>query len=311
MRLQLESIRKVYDGKVAVDDLSLEVLEGVIYGIIGPNGAGKTTTIRMIMNITIPDSGQILIDDAPLSQDFKNRVGYLPEERGLYKKMTLVEVVQYMAEMKGKSPHYVRDHIDYWLELMNLQEYKSRKVEELSKGMQQKLQFITTILHEPDLIILDELFSGLDPLNIELIKNVILDLKRDGKTILFSTHVMEQAEKLCDYICMISSGRKVIDGKLSEVKAKFGKNSVQIDMDGNGAFVSSLPGVRNVTEFNNYVELDMDEGANVSEILKTVANRVKVRRFEIVEPSLYDIFIDVARIDPSEYNRAEEGEAHV
>ncbi|MEA2031136.1 MAG: ATP-binding cassette domain-containing protein [candidate division Zixibacteria bacterium] len=303
MRLQLESIRKSFGSKVAVDNLSLDVPEGVIYGIIGPNGAGKTTTIRMIMNITIPDSGQILIDGIAPGKDFKNRVGYLPEERGLYKNMTLIEVVRYMAELKGKSSRYTLNQIDKWLELMNLIDYKNNKVQELSKGMQQKLQFITTILHEPDLIILDELFSGLDPLNIEVIKNVILDLKRAGKTILFSTHVMEQAEKLCDYVCMISFGKKVIDGKLSEVKSKYGKNSVQIDMDGDGAFVSNLSGVKNVTEFNNYIELSLNEGANVSEILKSVVNRTTVRRFELVEPSLYDIFIDMARIDPLQYDK--------
>lgn len=311
MRLQLESIRKEYDGKVAVDNLSLDVPEGAICGIIGPNGAGKTTTIRMIMNITIPDSGRVLLDGAPVTRDFNDKVGYLPEERGLYKKMTLMEVVQYMAELKGKSPAYVREHIDYWLELMQLQEYKTRKVEELSKGMQQKLQFITTLLHDPEIVILDELFSGLDPLNMEIVKNVILNLKRNGKTILFSTHVMEQAEKLCDHICMIASGHKVIDGKLSEVKAQFGKNSIQIDMEGDGGFVSSLPGVKKVSEFNNYLELDMESGADTSAILKAVADRVTIRRFELVEPSLYDIFIDMAKIDPAQHEATKKGGNHV
>ena len=219
MFLKLDRIRKEFSGKVAVDDLSLEVPKGVIYGIIGPNGAGKTTTIRMIMNITIPDSGTITMEGAQTGEAFRNRVGYLPEERGLYKKMTLEEIMIYMAELKDYPASRAAEKIDYWLKRVDLGDYRHKKVEELSKGMQQKLQFITTILHDPDLVILDEIFSGLDPLNMELIKDIILEMKRDGKTILFSTHVMEQAEKLCDHLCMINRGRKVIDGKLTDIKA--------------------------------------------------------------------------------------------
>jgi len=305
LHLKLDNIRKEFDGKVAVDNLSLEVPKGVIYGIIGPNGAGKTTTIRMIMNITIPDSGQVLVDGYPADGNFKNRVGYLPEERGLYKKMTVSEVMLYMAEMKGQRASDIKNKIDPWLERMDLLEYKNRKVEVLSKGMQQKLQFVTTILHDPELIILDELFSGLDPLNTELIKDILLESKRSGKTILFSTHVMEQAEKLCDYICMISFGKKVIDGRLADVKARFGKNSIQLEIDGDGSFISSLVGVRDVIDFNNYLELNLDENTDTNAILKAVAERVTIRRFAIVEPSLYDIFIDMAKVDPSEVGRGE------
>ncbi len=294
MFLKLDSICKTYDDKVAVDNLSLEVPQGVLYGIIGPNGAGKTTTIRMIMDITAPDSGQVLVDGKRPDSNFRNRVGYLPEERGLYKKMTLLEIMVYMAELKGCSARTVREDCDRWLERMDLLEYKDKKVEELSKGMQQKLQFITTLLHDPDLIILDELFSGLDPLNIELIKDILLELKRAGKTILFSTHVMEQAEKLCDHICMISRGRKVIDGSMAEVKSRFGKNSIQLEVVGDGGFVSSLAGIRKVTDFNNYLELELEQGADTDSILKAVTQRVSVRRFALVEPSLYSIFIDMA-----------------
>ncbi|UCD63826.1 MAG: ATP-binding cassette domain-containing protein [Candidatus Zixiibacteriota bacterium] len=306
MFLKLENIRKEYDGKVAVDALSLEVPRGVIYGIIGPNGAGKTTTIRMIMNITIPDSGRILMEGAQSGAAFKNRVGYLPEERGLYKKMTLEEIMVYMAELKNYPRSKAIGKIDYWLDRIGLAEYKRKKVEELSKGMQQKLQFVTTILHEPDLVILDEIFSGLDPLNIELIKDIILEMKRAGKTILFSTHVMEQAEKLCDNLCMISYGRKVIDGKLTDVKARFGRNTIQIDIEGDGAFIASLPGVRKMIEFNNYIELHVDEGVDTNSLLRAVTEKVVVRRFDIVEPSLYDIFIDMAKIDPAELDRSKE-----
>jgi len=306
MHLKLDKIRKEYEGKVAVNSLSLEVPDGLISGIIGPNGAGKTTTIRMVMNITVPDSGQVLYNNRPIGEEFKDRVGYLPEERGLYKKMTLVEVITYMAELKGKSARDVQQHIDPWLERMELQDYRSKKVEELSKGMQQKLQFITTVIHDPEIIILDEIFSGLDPLNIELIKNILLDLKRAGKTILFSTHVMEQAEKLCDHICMISRGNKVIDGRLTDVKAQFGKNTVQIDIEGDGAFVRELPGVKSLSEFNNYIEVELHDGADPDALLKAIVARVSVRRFEVMEPSLYNIFINMANVDPADMAQNQE-----
>jgi ABC-2 type transport system ATP-binding protein len=305
MDLTLDRICKSFEKKVAVDELSLDVPEGCIYGIIGPNGAGKTTTIRMTMNITMPDSGEILIDGQPRPKDFNNRVGYLPEERGLYKGMKVIEVMTYMAMLKGCSKAAVLASADQWLERMKLIEYRNSKVEELSKGMQQKLQLITTLLHDPDLIILDEIFSGLDPLNIEIIKGILLDLKRAGKTILFSTHVMEQAEKLCDFICMINNGRKVLDGSMADVKSRFGRNTVQIDMEGDGAFVAGLPGVEDVREFNNYLELRLADGADSNAIMKAVVDKVQVRRFEIVGPSLYDIFIQTAQIDPKNFDKGE------
>lgn len=301
MYLQLEHIRKQYDGKVAVADLSLSVPKGSMFGIIGPNGAGKTTTIRMIMNIVPPDSGTIRLDGQPVGADFKDRVGYLPEERGLYKKMTLAEVIIYMAELKGMSASRAKAAIGPWLERLELSAYRDRKVEELSKGMQQKLQFITTIAHEPEIIILDELFSGLDPLNVELMKGILLDLKRQGKTILFSTHVMEQAEKLCDHLCMISQGQKVLDGRLADIKSQFGRNAIQVSFDGDGSFIRSLPGVAGVTEYNNYLELRLGEGASAPALLKSIVDKVSVRRFEIVEPSLYEIFIEVAKVDRAEF----------
>ena len=308
MLLRLDNIRKVYDEKVAVEKLSLDIPKGVIFGIIGPNGAGKTTTIRMIMNITAPDSGKIIFEDGHLKTNFTDRIGYLPEERGLYKKMTCHEIINYMAALKGYPASKVNQSIDRWLDIVKLSEYKHKKVEELSKGLQQKLQFVTTIIHAPDIIILDEIFSGLDPINIEIIKSILLDLKREGKTILFSTHVMEQAEKLCDNICMISKGVKVLDGKLNEVKSKFGKNAIQIDIEGDGKFTRELPGVKSMTEFNNYIELQIEENINTNMILKAVADRVLVRRFDIVEPSLYDIFIEMANIDPPELNSREGGQ---
>ena len=292
--LQLKQITKHYGKKAAVDALDLSIPKGCIYGLIGPNGAGKTTTIRMIMNIIVPDSGEVLVGGKAVGKDFKNSVGYLPEERGLYKKMTVKEVIFYMGQLKQASVKDIGQRIDPWLSRMNLGDYKDKKVEELSKGMQQKLQFITTLIHEPDIIILDELFSGLDPLNIELIKNVILELRKQGRTILFSTHVMEQAEKLCEYICMIHGGQKVLDGPLTDIKHRYGKNSIHLEIDGDGAFLSAIPGIENVTSYTNYYEIAISESAGTDDILKQIVNRVSVRRFERIEPSLYNIFIQLA-----------------
>lgn len=292
--LELHNITKRFDRNVAVDNLNLNVPKGCIYGIIGPNGAGKTTTIRIIMNIIAPDTGQVLYNNQPVGPSFKDRVGYLPEERGLYKKMTLKEVIVFLGKLKQAPKAEIDSRLDGWLQRMNLYEYKNRKVEELSKGMQQKLQFITTLIHQPDIIILDELFSGLDPLNIELIKNIILEIKREGCTILFSTHVMEQAEKLCDHICMINKGRKVLDGSLAEVKRKYGRNTIHLEVDGDGSFLGSLPGVEKVSNFTNYFELALTDITRANELLKEIAGRVNVSRFERVEPSLYNIFIQLA-----------------
>jgi ABC-2 type transport system ATP-binding protein len=299
--LKIDNISKAYDGKVAVDSLSLSVPKGSIYGILGPNGAGKTTTIRMIMDIIAPDTGSILVEGKKADSNFKNRVGYLPEERGLYKKMTLAEVITYLAEIKDYPKQKINQAIDNWLAKMSLSEYKLKKVEELSKGMQQKLQFITTLLHEPEIIILDELFSGLDPINIELIKDILLEEKRRGTTILFSTHVMEQAEKLCDYICLINQGKKVLDGHLSEIKAGFGKNSIQVELEGDAAFARDIPGIDSITEFNNYIELKVASKADIRMILRQLTEKVNIKRFELMEPSLYDIFIEVARAKPEEF----------
>ncbi len=292
--LQLKGITKKFDKKVAVDKLELTVPRGCIYGIIGPNGAGKTTTIRMMMNIIAPDSGEILVGGKPIDAEFKNRVGYLPEERGLPKKMTLREVIIFLGKLKEAARSEIETRMDPWLERMDLKDYRDRKIEELSKGMQQKLQFITTLIHQPDIIILDELFSGLDPINIELIKNVILELKREGCTILFSTHVMEQAEKLCDHICMIDGGQKVLDGSMAEVRSKYGQNSIHLEIDGDGSFLSELNGIEKVTNFTNYFELTLTDMSSSNEILRNIADRVTITRYQRVEPSLYNIFIALA-----------------
>lgn len=305
--LELQKITKRFGETLAVDSLDLSVPRGCVYGMIGPNGAGKTTTIRMIMNIIAPDSGQVLLNGKPTDIAFKNIVGYLPEERGLYKKMTLREVILYLGQLKEVSGKEIDGRIDGWLEKMNLSDYKNQKVEALSKGMQQKLQFITTLIHNPDIIILDELFSGLDPLNIELIKNVLLDLKRQGRTILFSTHVMEQAEKLCDYICMINQGKKVLDGSLNEVKNTYGKDSIHLEIEGDGSFLDSLPGIERVNRFTNYFELTLTDNSRSNEILRAISEHVNIVRYERIVPSLYNIFIQVAGTDAEPVRGTETG----
>ncbi|MEE9441788.1 MAG: ATP-binding cassette domain-containing protein [candidate division Zixibacteria bacterium] len=306
--LQIKEITKRYGEKIAVDRLNLSVPSGCIYGIIGPNGAGKTTTIRMIMNIIIPDSGEIFINGQAASGKSQDRIGYLPEERGLYKKMTLREIVLYLGQLKNVHRKDILNNMDAWFERMNLLDYKDKNIEELSKGMQQKLQFITTLIHEPELIILDELFSGLDPLNIELIKNILLELKKDGRTILFSTHVMEQAEKLCDYICMINAGQKVLDGSINEIKRSYGKNNIHLDIEGDGGFLENLEGIEKITKFNKYFELNLKSNADSNKILKSISDRATVNRFEKVEPSLYNIFIDKAgHVKLSETESSSEG----
>jgi len=296
--LRLERVRKSYDGKVAVKDLDLTVPEGSVYGIIGPNGAGKTTTIRMVMNIIAPDSGRILARGKPVDESFKNVVGYLPEERGLYKKMKVWEVIRYMAQLKGYRPKTWSEEVDRWLTLMDLSDRRNRKVEELSKGMQQKLQFITTVFHKPELIVLDELFSGLDPLNVEIMKNALLTLRKEGATILFSTHVMEQAEQMVDYLTMLRDGEKVLDGRLQDIKASFGRKTIHLSLDGDTALVRAHPTVDRVVEFANYLEVDLKSGGDHMTLLRDVAQAARVNRFELVEPSLYNIFIRAAKIDP-------------
>ncbi len=297
--LELRNISKSYGEKQAVKDFSMTVPEGSIYGMIGPNGAGKTTTIRMIMDIIAPDTGQILLRGTQVDESFKNRVGYLPEERGLHKKMKIKDVIRFLAELKEYKTQAWDEEIDFWLDKMSLNDCRDKKVEELSKGMQQKLQFITTVFHKPEIVILDELFSGLDPLNIELVKNSIFDLRAGGATILFSTHVMEQAEKMCDHIVMINEGQKMLDGELATVKAQFGKNTVQIVFDGDPGFVEKHSTVARVLTFPSYIEAKLNDGADHMQLLRDLVANNSVSKYELVEPSLYNIFIETAGIAPN------------
>ncbi len=293
--LVLKNVSKSFDGTVAVSRLSMNVPGGKIYGLLGPNGAGKTTTIRMVMNIIRPDSGEIEVLGEPMRESTKDRIGFLPEERGLYQSMPVDEVLLFLSEIKNIDRGTARPLVDKWLERMELMHVKDKKVQTLSKGMQQKLQFISVLLHDPELIILDEPFSGLDPVNAELIKDIILEEKRSGRTIIFSTHVMEQAEKLCDHITLISRGEKVLDGPLFEIKSKFGRNSVIAEIDGDASEFENLEDVERVSDFNKYVEFKISQGGNPQNLLKALVEKTTVNRFEVVEPSLHDIFVDVVR----------------
>ena len=296
--LVLDRVTKRFAGHVAVDALSLVVPPGVIYGLLGPNGAGKSTTIRMIMNIYVPDAGTVQVFGEPGGRDHSARVGYLPEERGLYPKMRVLDVLLFLAEMKGMDRRSTRAKASQWLERLGLGDWAQRKVNELSKGMQQKVQFISTVLHDPDLLVMDEAFSGLDPVNSQILKDTVLELRGRGKTILFSTHIMEQAEKLCDHVCIIARGRKVVDGTLADVKRTHGGRHVLVNFDGaRGDGDRIFADRRLVTKADvsgQYAELELAPGADAQQILQgLVSSGARLSRFELAEPSLNKIFIDL------------------
>ena len=288
----LDHVVKSFGEFTAVNDLSLAVHPGRVFGLIGPNGAGKTTTIRMIVNITAPDSGRITLFGQQITPALQDRIGYLPEERGLYKKMKVGEQLRFFAELKSISPGEADKRAGVWLERLKLSEWRNKKSSELSKGMQQKIQFITAVLHEPDLLILDEPFSGLDPVNVELLKEIILDLKASGKTIIFSTHQMEVAEKLCDDICLINRSRKVLEGSIREVKRGFGRNAVGLRFQGAEEVIHDKTLVSAITPHNDGVEVLLAKDATAQDLLaRLVSSGALVERFEMLEPSLHDIFI--------------------
>lgn len=290
--LQLNSINKSFGDLEAVKELSLSVAPGTIYGFLGPNGAGKTTTIRMIMEIILPDRGQILINGAPnTSPAVLDRVGYLPEERGVYRKMKVREALEFFAELKGLKKNAHKKKIDAWVERFGMADVQTKKMEELSKGNQQKIQFLTTVIHEPALIILDEPFMGLDPVNAELIKDVILEQKQRGTAIVFSTHLMESAEKLCDAICLINKGRKVLDGEVKDIKRGFGRNNVILAYDGKSDFLKNNGIIENYNDSGNYVEIKLRPGASPQALLAAAMQQAEISRFEIAEPSLHEIFL--------------------
>lgn len=292
--IELAQVRKSYGDFVAVNNLSFNIAQGSVFGLLGPNGAGKTSTIRMMIGITAPDSGEIRVFGRPFDRNCLEKVGYLPEERGLYKKMKMLDQLIFLGELHGMAAADARQKAIEWCERLEISEKLASKVEELSKGMQQKIQFIAALLHDPDFIIMDEPFAGLDPVNADILKNVLLEMKEKGKTILFSTHRMDQVEKLCDAICLINRGAAVLQGDLKEVKKRFGKNSVQIGYDGDGrGFLEHNTLVSAFNDYGNYVEVRLAPGADPQQLLRMVAERSRIDRFELMEPSLEEIFKQV------------------
>lgn len=289
--LEIKNISKSFGDLTAVNNLSFTLEAGNVFGFLGPNGAGKTTTIRMIMNIIVPDSGTISVMGNSRIEEINNVIGYLPEERGIYRKMKVKEVLLFLAQLKEMRHSEASKAIDHWLERMDLSEWKKKKVEELSKGMQQKLQFIATIMFDPSLIILDEPFMGLDPINVNIIKDVIMEMKRKGKTIIFSTHSMDSAEKLCDRILLVNKGKEVLSGKLSEVKQRYGNKNIHLNYEGDDNYLRESELVEKFDDFGNFMEIQLKPDVDAQEFLKQVSNRYRVSKFEIVEPSLNDIFI--------------------
>ncbi len=290
--LDVENISKSFGDFFAVKNLSFKIPEGTIYSLLGPNGAGKTTTIRMVMNIIIPDDGQIRILDQKMDENMKKRIGYLPEERGLYPRMKVGELLLFLAELKGIQGQDARTKIDHWLERFDLTEWKFKKAEELSRGMQQKIQFIATVIHQPDLIILDEPFSGLDPVNTKLLKDIMLEMKKKGNTIIFSTHRMEQVEMISDNICLINKAEKVLEGNLNWIKQQYGKNTIVLDYVGDVSFIPSIPEVEKTDDYGKFMEIKLKEQSDPQDLLKRLVDKIRVNKFEVREPTLNAIFID-------------------
>ncbi|HEX5132133.1 MAG TPA: ATP-binding cassette domain-containing protein [Candidatus Krumholzibacteria bacterium] len=290
--VEIEGIVKRYGDFTAVDGLSFSIPRGSIYGMLGPNGAGKSTTIRMMMRIMLPDAGRIRVLGSDLAGVDLDRVGYLPEERGLYKKMKVGDLLTFFGQIKGVEKREAQRRARVWLERLGLFDRVLKPVEDLSKGMQQKVQFITTVLHEPELLILDEPFSGLDPVNAVAIKDIILDYHRRGNTIIFSTHQMDQVEKLCDQICLINRGQVLLSGTLQAVKKQYGHNGVALRVVGDASFLQSLPEVASCQDNGNELFLRLHDGADPGRVLDAARERVEVTRFEVAEPSIHDIFIE-------------------
>ncbi|MCR4713520.1 MAG: ATP-binding cassette domain-containing protein [Treponemataceae bacterium] len=298
--LQLKNVTKSY-GKdfCAVNDLSFTAEEGAVVGVIGPNGAGKSTTIRMIMDIIKPDSGTITLDGKPFTAEDKDKIGYLPEERGLYKKEKVCDVLRYLAALKGVSKADADARIDKWLARFDLSEWKDKKIESLSKGMAQKIQFISTVLHDPKIVFLDEPFSGLDPVSSDELLAVIKELKQEGRIILFSTHVMEVAERICDHIIMLNHGQKILDGNLAQIRKEYGNNSVTVECEGDGSFLKDIPGVKSVQESGSEYTLTLQNDVNEKDLFAAVAAKAQekdctVSRYMVNEPSLHAVFVSIA-----------------
>jgi ABC-2 type transport system ATP-binding protein len=295
----LDNVCKSFGRLHAVDNLSVQVSVGSVYGFLGPNGAGKTTSIRMIMNIIRPDSGSIeILGDGNIEQ-VKSRIGYMPEERGLYRKMTARKVLAYFGAIKGVNDKQLAQRVLHWLQRVELADWADKKVEELSRGMHQKLQFAVTVINDPELVILDEPFSGLDPLNQDLLKDIILEMRNEGKTIIFSTHVMHEAEQLCDFILLINKGKLILDDTLENVRSRQSAHTVSIELEGDTAFVENLPMVTAVKSEGNRLDVSLTD-ADTQQFLQALMQRARVRAFEVKVPSLHEIFVDLVGASDAE-----------
>lgn len=293
--LEVKNLTKTFDGITAVSNASFDVPEGSIFGLIGRNGAGKTTTIRMMMNIYLPDSGEVVLRGTQVGQEFKNKVGYLPEERGLYKKMKVLDTLLFFAEIKGVLGKEVNKKAMEYLERFDLLDRKASKIEDLSKGNQQKVQFIATLLHEPEFIILDEPFSGLDPINTNLLREIIMEEKKKGKVIILSTHLMDFAERMCDHIAMIDHGKIIINGALDKIKQNYAQRNISLTYNGDISFLNSNPMIDKISDYGNTTGIKVKDPAHIQQLLKLlVDNKIEIKNFSANEISLQEIFIELA-----------------
>jgi ABC-2 type transport system ATP-binding protein len=288
--VDLDRVSKSYSSKAAVQELTLRIEPGTMFGLLGPNGAGKTSTIRMMVGMTLPDSGAVRLFDEPFRREHLRRVGYLPEERGLYKRMKVLDQLVFMGELHGLKAAVAAERARHWCERMDIAESMDKKTQELSKGMQQKIQFIATLLHDPELIIMDEPSSGLDPVNVSLLEQILLELKGKGRTILFSTHRMDQVEKLCDSICLVDHGKAVLEGTMREVKGRYARNRVIVEYTGDASFLTD-PSITELREYPGRAEFKLRDGADGQALLHAAARHAQIFRFELAEPSLEEIFI--------------------
>ena len=289
--VELHHVRKAYDTKIAVDDLSLSIEPGTMFGLLGPNGSGKTSSIRMMIGITVPDSGTVRLFDQPFNRNLLKRVGYLPEERGLYKKMKVLDQLIFLGQLHGLDAATAGRRARQWCERLQITQAIHQKTEDLSKGMQQKIQFISTLLHEPELIIMDEPFSGLDPVNASLLIDTLIDLRKQGRAILFSTHRMDQVEKMCDAICLIHNSVVVLSGSMREIKSQYPNNRVQINFTGSDAFLQH-PSIASAKNYNGRAEIILRDGDNGQALLAAALAGAQITRFEVMEPTLEEIFIE-------------------
>jgi len=287
----IDNISKHFGAVCAVDGLSASVPVGGIYGFLGPNGAGKTTTIRMIMHIIYPDRGRVQILDSGSPGRAREKIGYMPEERGLYRKMTVRKVLSYLGSIKGMPHRRIGQAVAEWLDRVDLTDWADRRVEELSRGMHQKLQFVATVINEPEILILDEPFSGLDPVNLDLLKGIVLGMRDAGRTVIFSTHMMDQAEKLCDRILLVNHGRVVVDGTVEQVRSRYKSDAVIVEFEGDPGIVGGLPMVRRTNTRGRRVEITLADGADDQDLLGALLAKGRVRSFEIKVPTLHEIFV--------------------